>query len=154
MYIEAGPLSGEEPLPWWLYGMWRAALWAVLGLMQPMGHGLNMRGYDVRRKFITQRAVRHWHRLPREAVVPHPWRHSGPGWALGSLSFILVFILLTLLFILLLWEARRTEKPIYFLHFSRYDLPPRDSSLLYFLNSQALLLSDSPFPLHPNYCVW
>jgi len=31
--------------------------------------------------------VRHWHRLPREAVVPHPWRvKAGLDGALGSMS--------------------------------------------------------------------
>jgi len=28
---------------------------------------------------FIQRAVGHWNRLPREAVVPHSWRHSRPG---------------------------------------------------------------------------
>jgi len=27
--------------------------------------------------------VEHWHRLPREVVVPHPYRHPGSGW-MGS----------------------------------------------------------------------
>ena len=27
-----------------------------------------------------KRALRHWHRLHREAVVPHPWRCSRLGW--------------------------------------------------------------------------
>jgi len=35
---------------------------------------------DVKRKFFTQGAVRHQHRLPKEAVVSHPWRCSRPGW--------------------------------------------------------------------------
>ena len=29
---------------------------------------------DVRKKFFIQREVMHWHRLSREAVVPHPWQ--------------------------------------------------------------------------------
>jgi len=32
------------------------------------------------RKFFTVRAVRHWHRLTREGVVPHPCRHSRSAW--------------------------------------------------------------------------
>jgi len=31
------------------------------------------------KKFFTQRAVRPWHCCP-ELWVPHPWRHSRPGW--------------------------------------------------------------------------
>ena len=32
----------------------------------------------VRKKLFTQRVVRHWHRLPGEAV--DAWRHWRPGW--------------------------------------------------------------------------
>lgn len=75
-------------------------------------------------------------------------------WKREEVGFILPFIFPVLLFILLLQEARRTEKPIYFFHFSWYDLSPRDSSTLYYHNSQALLPLSFPFPLFLNYCVW
>jgi len=35
---------------------------------------------DVVKKFFTQRAVRQWHSCPEKLWVPHPWRHSRPGW--------------------------------------------------------------------------
>ena len=31
-------------------------------------------------RIYTQRAMRHWHRLLREAVMPHPWRCPKPNW--------------------------------------------------------------------------
>lgn len=74
-------------------------------------------------------------------------------WSEWEQKLALFFILPALLIILPLQKARRTENPIYFFHFSWYDLPPRDSSLLY-CNSQALLPLSSPFPLFLNYCVW
>jgi len=34
----------------------------------------------VRRRFFTQRALRHWHSCPEKLWVPHPWRCSRLGW--------------------------------------------------------------------------
>ena len=36
---------------------------------------------DIREKFFTAGIVRHWHRLPREAVdAPTLWKNLWPGW--------------------------------------------------------------------------
>ena len=40
-------------------------------------------GLAIRKKFFTvkmMRLMRHWNRLPREAVDAPPWKHSRPGW--------------------------------------------------------------------------
>ena len=44
-------------------------------------------GLNVGRKFFTHRELRHWHRLPEEAMATLPWRCSGQkvGWGLGAL---------------------------------------------------------------------
>ena len=35
---------------------------------------------DVRGKFFTRRMVRCWNSCPERLWMPHPWRHSRPGW--------------------------------------------------------------------------
>ena len=35
---------------------------------------------DIRKKFFTVSVVKHWKRLPSEAVDAPPWKHSRPGW--------------------------------------------------------------------------
>jgi len=40
---------------------------------------------DIRKKLFTVRAVRQWHRVPRQAVVPRPCRHPRSGMGLCTL---------------------------------------------------------------------
>jgi len=51
------------------------------------GEGFKLKGrrigLDIRREFLTQRAVRCWHCRP-ELWVPIPGDAHGHGWALGS----------------------------------------------------------------------
>ena len=35
---------------------------------------------DIRKKVFTQRVVTEWNRWPKEVWMPHPCRHSRPGW--------------------------------------------------------------------------
>jgi len=53
------------------------------------GNGLKQKegkfGLGIRKKFLTVRVEKHWHRLPREWEVPHPWKHSRLDGALSTL---------------------------------------------------------------------
>ncbi|KAK4811910.1 hypothetical protein QYF61_017434 [Mycteria americana] len=35
---------------------------------------------DIKKKFVTMRVVKHWHRHPERWEMPHPWKHSRSGW--------------------------------------------------------------------------
>ena len=44
------------------------------------GKLVNKSWLDIRKSIFTIKLVKHSHRLSREVVVPHPWRHSRSGW--------------------------------------------------------------------------
>lgn len=35
-------------------------------------------GLNISQKLLPVRALRTWHRLPREVVMTHPWKYSSP----------------------------------------------------------------------------
>ena len=72
---------------WYLKGAYRKAwegLFIRAGSDRMRGNGFKLEKgrfrLDIKKKFFTAWVVRHWNRLPSEAVDAPPWKHSRPGW--------------------------------------------------------------------------
>ena len=79
---------GETSL--WPSSTWRESInrkgngclrgWTVIGQEGMVLYWDGRFRLDIRRKFSTQRVMTHWTGCPRRLWMPHPWRHSRPGW--------------------------------------------------------------------------
>jgi len=79
-----GDLRAAFPVPEGAYRRDGEGLFTRVCSDRTRGNGFKLKEgrfrLDIRKKFFTLRVVRHWPRLPREAVAASPWQCSRPGW--------------------------------------------------------------------------